>query len=69
MNIKAKIDKAKIDSSKEKVKRQMIILLKIKDRNQLKIAGKLNYYSEEQALQAQIFGCWSVPLGLPLCPR
>ena len=62
--LKAKIDKAKIDSSKEKVKKTNKIT---QDQDRSVITGKLTI-TEEQALQAQIFGCWSVPLGLPFAP-
>ena len=62
--LKAKIDKAKIDSSKEKVKKINEIT---QDQDRSVLTGKLTI-TEEQALQAQIFGCWSVPLGLPFAP-
>jgi hypothetical protein len=62
--LKAKIDKAKIDSSKEKVKKTNEIT---QDQDRSVMTGKLTI-TEEQALQAQIFGCWSVPLGLPFAP-
>ena len=62
--LKAKIDKAKIDSSEEKVKKTNKIT---QDQDRSVITGKLTI-TEEQALQAQIFGCWSVPLGLPFAP-
>jgi len=62
--LKAKIDKAKIDSSKEKIKKIDKIT---QDQDRSVITGKLTI-TEEQALQAQIFGCWSVPLGLPFAP-
>jgi hypothetical protein len=62
--LKAKIDKAKIDSSKEKVKKTNEIT---QDQDRSVLTGKLTI-TEEQALQAQIFGCWSVPLGLPFAP-
>jgi hypothetical protein len=63
--LKAKIDKAKIDSSKEKVKKTNEIT---QDQDRSVLTGKLTI-TEEQALQAQIFGCWSVPLGLPFAPN
>ena len=59
--LKAKIDKAKIDSSKDKVKKTNKIT---QDQDRSVFAGKLTI-TEEQALQAQIFTCWSIPLGLP----
>ena len=59
--LKAKIDKAKIDSSKEKVKKTNEIT---QDQDRSVLTGKLTI-TEEQALQAQIFTCWSIPLGLP----
>ena len=62
--LKARIDKAKIDSSKEKIKKTNKIT---QDQDRSVITGKLTI-TEEQALQAQIFGCWSVPLGLPFAP-
>ena len=62
--LKAKIDKAKIDSSKEKFKKTNEIT---QDQDRSVLTGKLTI-TEEQALQAQIFGCWSVPLGLPFAP-
>ena len=62
--LKAKIDKAKIDSSKAKVKKTNEIT---QDQDRSVLTGKLTI-TEEQALQAQIFGCWSVPLGLPFAP-
>ena len=33
--------------------------------NQKKITSNALTLSEEDALKAQIFGCWSIPLGLP----
>ena len=63
--LKAKIDKAKIDASQQKIKKNNQIT-QDKDRSVLK--GKLTI-TEEQALQAQIFTCWSIPLGLPFAPE
>ena len=40
----------------------MIKLLKISKKN---LDNKGLSLSEEDALKAQIFGCWSIPLGLP----
>jgi hypothetical protein len=62
--LKAKIDKAKIDSSKDKVKKTNEIT---QDQDRSVLTGKLTI-TEEQALQAQIFTCWSIPLGLPFNP-
>ena len=59
--LKAKIDKAKIDSSAKKVKKTNEIT---QDQDKSILTGKLTI-TEEQALQAQIFTCWSIPLGLP----
>ena len=64
MELKAKIDKAKIDSSRDKVKKTNEIT---QDQDKSVFTGKLTI-TEEQALQAQIFTCWSVPLGLPFNP-
>ena len=58
--IAALIDKAKEESTKVK-----------KNDNKLTQSSKKNSFakgltlSEEDALRAQIFGCWTVPLGLP----
>ena len=59
-NIAKLIDKAKIDSA-EVVKKNNDIT-QDKDKN-IESAGLT--LSEEDALKAQIFGCWSIPLGLP----
>ena len=59
-NIAALIDKSKIDSA-EVVKKNNKIT-QDKDRN---IDNTGLTLSEEDALKAQIFGCWSIPLGLP----
>ena len=63
--IKAKIDKSKIDATTEKVKKTNEIT---QDQDRSVLTGKLTI-TEEQALQAQIFTCWSVPLGLPYAPE
>ena len=56
---------ALIDKSKEK---QAEVLKKdnkmTQDQKKTSIISKLTL-SEEDALKAQIFGCWSIPLGLP----
>ena len=59
-NIAALIDKSKIDSA-ELVKKNDDIT-QDQDRN-VETTGLT--LSEEDALKAQIFGCWSIPLGLP----
>ena len=59
-NIAALIDKSKIDSA-EVVKKNNDIT-QDQDRN-IETTGLT--LSEEDALKAQIFGCWSIPLGLP----
>ena len=59
-NIAALIDKSKIDSA-EVVKKNDDIT-QDQDRN-VEATGLT--LSEEDALKAQIFGCWSIPLGLP----
>ena len=59
-NIAALIDKSKVDSA-EVVKKNNDIT-QDQDRN-IKNTGLT--LSEEDALKAQIFGCWSIPLGLP----
>jgi hypothetical protein len=59
-NIAKLIDKAKIDSS-DVVKKNNDIT-QDQDKN---IENTGLTYSEEDALKAQIFGCWSIPLGLP----
>ena len=59
-NIAALIDKSKIDSAQIIKKNDDIT--QDQDRNIETTALTL---SEEDALKAQIFGCWSIPLGLP----
>ena len=59
-NIAALIDKSKIDSA-EVIKKNNDIS-QDQDRN-IQTTGLT--LSEEDALKAQIFGCWSIPLGLP----
>ena len=59
-NIAALIDKSKIESSKTKKKSNMVT--QDQDKNVEAVGLSL---SEEDALKAQIFGCWSIPLGLP----
>ena len=56
---------ALIDKAKE------VEAIKQKDDNRITQSSKKNSFatgltlSEEDALRAQIFGCWSIPLGLP----
>ena len=59
-NIAALIDKSKIDSANSVKKNNKIT--QDNDRNVENTGLTLN---EEDALKAQIFGCWSIPLGLP----
>ena len=59
-NIAKLIYKAKIESADENKKNNDIT--QDQDRN-IEITGLT--LSEEDALKAQIFGCWSIPLGLP----
>ena len=58
--IAALIDKAKEESAKEEKSDKKLTQSNIKS----SFAGGLTL-SEEDALKAQIFGCWTVPLGLP----
>ena len=59
-NIAKLIDKAKIESADEIKKNNDIT--QDQDRN---IENTGLTLSEEDALKAQIFGCWSIPLGIP----
>ncbi len=59
-NIAALIDKSKVESAETLKKTDKIS--QDQDRN-IQNAGLS--LSEEDALKAQIFGCWSIPLGLP----
>ena len=59
-NIAALIDKSKVDSA-EVIKKNSDIT-QDQDRSINNTGLTLN---EEDALKAQIFGCWSIPLGLP----
>ena len=59
-NIAALIDKSKEVSSETTNK-----TYKITQSNQKNISNSSLTLSEEDALKAQIFGCWSIPLGLP----
>ena len=59
-NIAALIDKSKIESAETINKTDKIT----QDQNKKVNTSGLSL-SEEDALKAQIFGCWSIPLGLP----
>ena len=59
-NIAALIDKSKIEEI-DNIKKNNDIT-QDQDRN---IESNKLTLSEEDALKAQIFGCWSIPLGLP----
>ena len=59
-NIAALIDKSKVESAETLKKTDKIT--QDQDRNIENLGLSL---SEEDALKAQIFGCWSIPLGLP----
>ena len=59
-NIAALIDKSKVESAKTDKKLDKVTQNQDKEMN----FGGLTL-SEEDALKAQIFGCWSIPLGLP----
>ena len=58
--IAALIDKAKEEQALKEILKQKLTQSNVKN----KFATGLTL-SEEDALRAQIFGCWSVPLGLP----
>jgi hypothetical protein len=59
-SIAALIDKSKIESAKTNKKLDKVTQDQDKE---IDFAGLT--LSEEDALKAQIFGCWSIPLGLP----
>ena len=59
-NIAALIDKSKEEAAETNDK-----INKITQSNQKKVSSSALTLSEEDALKAQIFGCWSIPLGLP----
>ena len=59
-NIAALIDKSKIETSETSQKTD-----KVTQDQQKSIENIGLSLSEEDALKAQIFGCWSIPLGLP----
>ena len=56
---------ALIDKSKEELAGTTNKTDKITQSNQKNITSSALTLSEEDALKAQIFGCWSIPLGLP----
>ena len=59
-NIAALIDKSKVESA-ETIKKTN----KVTQDQEKNIENQGLTLSEEDALKAQIFGCWSIPLGLP----
>ena len=59
-NIAALIDKSKVERAETSKKQDKIT----QDQDKSIDFGGLSL-SEEDALKAQIFGCWSIPLGLP----
>ena len=59
-NIAALIDKSKEELAETTSKKD-----KITQSNEKNITSSALTLSEEDALKAQIFGCWSIPLGLP----
>ena len=59
-NIAALIDKSKIESAETIQKNDKLTQDQVKNFDNLGLS-----LSEEDALKAQIFGCWSIPLGLP----
>ena len=59
-NIAALIDKSKVESAETNKKMDKVTQDQDKDANFKGLS-----LSEEDALKAQIFGCWSIPLGLP----
>ncbi len=59
-NIAALIDKSKVEEAKALEKTNEVSQDKVRN---VENAGLT--LSEEDALKAQIFGCWSIPLGLP----
>ena len=59
-SIAALIDKSKVENAKSSKKLDKITQDQDKNVDSLGLS-----LSEEDALKAQIFGCWSIPLGLP----
>ena len=60
-NIAALIDKSKVETAETTSKTDKIT--QDQQKNNIDLSGLS--LSEEDALKAQIFGCWSIPLGLP----
>ncbi len=56
---------ALIDKSKEDLAETTRITKEITQSQDRSVESKALSLSEEDALKAQIFGCWSIPLGLP----
>ena len=59
-NIAALIDKSKVESASEVNKTDQVTQDQVKNFDNAALS-----LSEEDALKAQIFSCWSIPLGLP----
>ncbi len=59
-NIAALIDKSKIETADTVNKTDKVTQDQVKNLENIGLS-----LSEEDALKAQIFGCWSIPLGLP----
>ena len=59
-NIAALIDKSKVESATEVNKTDQVTQDQVKNFDNAALS-----LSEEDALKAQIFSCWSIPLGLP----
>ena len=59
-NIAALIDKSKVESAETDKKLDKVTQSQDKEADFSRLT-----LSEEDALKAQIFGCWSIPLGLP----
>ncbi len=59
-NIAALIDKSKVESAETNKKLDKVTQDQDKEADFARLT-----LSEEDALKAQIFGCWSIPLGLP----
>ena len=59
-NIAALIDKSKVETAENINKTNKVTQDQNKNLENIGLS-----LSEEDALKAQIFGCWSIPLGLP----
>ena len=59
-NIAALIDKSKVETAESINKTNKVTQDQNKNLENIGLS-----LSEEDALKAQIFGCWSIPLGLP----